>query len=162
MKAIRRAITTALLLGIFFWLTAPMHQGFVAELMLPFFVIVWIRDLYMIFRRPADRTWRITRTAIWVAAFSAIALLNLYWSHESRRYADGVVADALAYKARTGSYPENLEQLGIARNDGAARKWGLAYSTGSGGPYVSYTVPHMIFDGYICELEKRQWQYAPD
>jgi hypothetical protein len=162
MKPIWRAITTAVLLGAFFCLTAPMHLGFVAMLLLPFFVVVWIRDLSLIFRSPAERTWRITRTALWVAAFSAIALVNLYWSHESRRYADRVVSDALAYKARTGFYPDNLGQIGIVWNDGPAQKWGLHYGTGTGGPYVSYMIPHVMFEAYVYELETRQWAYLPD
>jgi hypothetical protein len=156
-------VLTLLLLGIFFFVTLPMHAGFVARMLFPFFVVRWLYDAVMMVRHPEQRARRGAGIAIWATAFAAVVALNLYWYRESRTYADGVPESVLAHEAKTGSYPTGLEQLGIRSDDPLLRKWRLVYGHDQGDkPSLSYAVPFAIFDFYHYDFQTHRWQYLAD
>src|SRR6185312_3611744 len=98
-------------------------------------------------RHPEQRSKHAARIATWVLAFLVIGALNVYWYRDSRTYADAVAAAVLSYRAKTGAYPRNLEQIGI-RADDAFRKSRLVYGVYTEGHKtrlsLSYKAPFAI------------------
>jgi len=153
---------TVLCLAIFLFFTAPMHGGFIALMLLPFFVAVWIWEVASIAHKPDQRRLRVLRVLAWIVSFCLVGLLNLYWYRESRAYADKIVAAVSNHHTRTGSYPASLEQVGIQPDDRSSRKWRLAYVINDGKPNLFYAVPYAIFDTYDYDFETRKWTYFAD
>ena len=154
---VARRIRNALFIGVFLFLTCSPHGGFIAYVLLPFFVVSWIFDLWVMLRRPEERGRRAERILVWVAAFCVSGAINLYWFRESRAYANNVVSAVLNYKARTGAYPIDLQLAGI-RPERAFDKWMLVYGVSSDGkPGLSYAVPYLAFDMYDYDFDADQW-----
>lgn len=154
---VARRVRNALFIGVFLFLTCSPHGGFIAYVLLPFFVVSWIFDLWVMLRRPEERGRRAERILVWVAAFCVSGAINLYWFRESRAYANNVVSAVLNYKARTGAYPIDLQLAGI-RPERAFDKWMLVYGVSSDGkPGLSYAVPYLAFDMYDYDFDADQW-----
>ena len=160
MNSIIPSFKTTLLLATFLFFTLPMHWGFIAAMLLPIFVCVWIYDIVVMVRDPGQRLMRTARMAIWMLAFCAVGALNLYWYRESRAYADQIAAAVLGYKARTGMYPDTLEQMGIDSHESSARKWRISYRQKKGAPLLFYIATFETYDMFSYDFEARRWRYV--
>jgi hypothetical protein len=159
---VARRVRNALFIGIFLFVTCSPHGGFCAYVLLPFFACSWLVDLFVMLRTPEQRARRAERILTWVLAFCLAGAVNLYWFRESRAYANNVVSAVVNYKARTGTYPTDLQEAGI-RPERAFDKWMLVYGVSSDGrPGLSYAVPYIAFDMYDFDFDTGQWLYLPN
>lgn len=159
---VARRVSSALLAGVFLFVSCIPHDGTLALVLLPFFVCSWLYDLVMLSRRPEQRARRTERVITWMLAFCVAGAVNLYWFRESRAYANNVVDAVLSYHARTGVYPIDLQQTGV-RPESAFRKWMLVYAVSADGrPGLSYAVPYAVFDMYDYDFDTGKWQYLAD
>ena len=159
---VARRIRNLLFIGIFLYVTCIPHGGFLAFMLLPFFVCAWLFDLFVTMRRPERRARSTERVLTWVLAFCIAGTVNLYWYRESRGYANKVVGAVMNYRARTGTYPPDLQDVGISQAI-AVHKWMLVYGvSGKGEPLLIYPAPWDGFDTYAYDFDTGKWVYWAD
>jgi hypothetical protein len=157
-----RRVRNALFIGGFFYLTCKPHGGFIMLMLLPFFACFWLYDLVFLVRRPEGRIRRAERLVIWMLAFCVAGAVNLYWGWDARAYANKVVGAVLNYRARSGTWPPDLENVGISQA-AAARKWMLVYAVDDKGkPGLIYASPWDGFDTYSYDFDTGQWDFWAD
>lgn len=138
--------------------TAPVHFGFFAAILAPFFALYFLYSVFIMSRKPEQRRVRVRRIAVWLLAFTTVAACHWYWFHESRIEADALAGAVLSYKDRMGSYPKNLAEIGIDEKV-FGHPWMLGYTFRDGQPFLIYSATFIIFDAYIFDFESRQWRY---
>lgn len=159
---VARRVRNALFIGLFLFMAARPHGGFIAFMFLPFFACSWLYDLIVLVRKPEQRARRAERVIIWMSAFCLAGSVNLYWYRQSRAYANNVVGAVLNYRARTGTYPPDLQDVGISQAN-AVRQWMLVYGVNAKGePLLIYPVPWDGFDTYAYDFDTGQWLYWAD
>jgi len=159
---IARRVRTALFVTLFLALTCMPHGGAGALVLLPFFICSWLYELFVLVRRPEQRARRAERVIIWMLAFCVSGTVNLYWFRASRAYANDVANAILNYRARTGTYPTDLQEVGVPP-ERALRRWMLVYAVGNDGrPLLAYAVPWEVFDTYDYDFKTGQWTYWAD
>ena len=159
---VARRVRNALFVGLFLCLTCTPHFGGAAVALLPFFACSWLYDLFILVRRPDQRARRAERILVWMLAFCLAGAVNLYWYRNSRAYANKIAGAVLNYRARTGSYPTDLEDVGFSQAN-AVRKWMLVYGvSGKGEPLLIYAAPWDGFDTYSYDFATGHWDYWAD
>lgn len=137
-------------------LTLQKGSGFLLILLLPVFLVLALYHAVRMIRRPEERKSRGIRLAVWAAAFALAGTVQTYWSIASKQDADLVLKKVLAHKARTGSYPATLKEVGLD-DEHLKEKWRLRYSIREGQPMLVYPVPFMPLDLYEYDFEKLRW-----
>src|SRR5581483_4856721 len=161
-SAVARRVRNLLLIGIFLYVTCTPHGGLFALMLLPFFACAWLLDLFVMFRKPEQRARRAERVLTWVLAFCIAGTVNLYWYRLSRAYANKVVGAVMNYRARTGTYPPDLQDVGISQAI-AVHKWMLVYGVrGNGEPLLIYPAPWDGSDTYAYDFDTGKWVYWAD
>jgi hypothetical protein len=161
-RVVLRNIGTAVFVALFLLVAGRMHGGFIALVLLPFFIIVWLYDVVVMSRKPEERAPRAKRMTIWMLAFGVVAALNWHWYRESRAYAERVVVAVENFKSRTGAYPWHLQDAGIDAK-GETKRWMLVYSLRDGKtPWIAYAAPFVMFDRYEYDFAKHEWTYLAD
>lgn len=153
-------IKTFVLVAILLFLTLQKGEGFVLILLLPFFLITVLYHAVRMIRRPEERKSRGIKIAVWTITFALAGTVQTYWSKASHQDAQLVLKKVLAHKARTGSYPASLVDLGLDEQY-LKEKWGLRYSGKDGRPMLVYPVPFMPLDLYQYDFEAFRWRENP-
>jgi hypothetical protein len=159
---VARRVRNALFIGIFLYLTCHPHGGLFVLGLLPFFACFWLYDLIFLVRRPEGRIRRTERLVTWMLAFGVAGAVNLYWSWDARAYANKVVGAVVNYRARSGTWPTDLENVGISQAT-AVRKWMLVYAVDERGrPGLIYPSPWDGFDTYSYDFDTGHWNFWAD
>ena len=152
---------TLILAGLMVAVTVPRHAGFLVFLWLALFSVRLLHAIFVMVREPSRRGELGVRLGIWVVAFAAIGAWHGYWTRAARLDADRVVASIARYQSQHGTYPENLRQLGLDEK-GLRRQWMLGYHLDKQEPTLVYASTFGLFDAYVYDFPKHQWDYAAD
>lgn len=131
-------------------------SGFGFLLLLLIFIVTTPYRLVRMIRRPEERRRQLTRIGIWAAALTLAGGVHAYWSAASRNNADIVADELLGHKARTGSYPPTLAEIGIDELELNA-KWKISYLVRDGHGKLSYPSSFMPLTSYEYDFEARKW-----
>ena len=155
MKKIDYAKTLALV-AIMLFLSLQKGNGFLPLLLLMIIVAVLLNLVRMV-RRRDERKKYLLRLGIWAATLVLVGSVQTYWRDDSRKDADSAAKAVLAHKARAGSYPASLNEIGIAEEK-LHTKWGLRYFVREGGQAVlTYPTSTMPLSTYDYDFENRKW-----
>lgn len=137
--------------------TLPMGGGIWFALSLFVFIPWALYNLVRLGLKPAERKVRAVRLGIWMAVLAVAGATQGYWENALRTHADAAAASLLAYKNRTGSYPENLDGAGLSEN--ALRdEWKIRYRLVEGKPQLYYSGSFMPLTVYEYDFETRTWK----
>jgi len=141
---------------IMLFLALQKGSGFLPLLLL-MFVVAMLFNLVRMFRRRDERKKYVIRLGIWAATLVLVGAVQTHWSNASRNDADIAVNAVLAHKARTGSYPASLKEIGIDEEE-LRTKWGIRYVVREGGKKVlAYPSSIMPLTMYDYDFESRKW-----
>ena len=150
-------IKTVVLVTILLFLTLQKGSGFLLILMLPLFLITVLYHAVRMIRRPDERKNRGIRLAVWAITFALAGAVQSYWSTASQKHADLVLKKVLAHKARTGSYPAALSEVGVDEQY-LKDKWRIRYWGKEGVPMLVYPATFMPLGLYEYDFEASRWR----
>lgn len=155
----RKFIVTFISATVFSLVLCQRHAGF----LIIFFVIpflIWLfYSFYIAIKNPILKSWIISRIVTWCVAFLLVFIVHLHYHQATREYANKVAALILQYKENHGTYPIDLEQLGIEKSE-LRRNLGMGrYSLNESKPSLFYGVTYIAFDVYVYNFESKSWEY---
>lgn len=151
--AIATTLMLAALVGFF---TAQPGAGFVLWFAVPC-LIVWLPySLYVVIRRPAQRSLQLAKLAIWGVVLCAAVGYQFVMKRWAADAADGVAAKVHAYFDSTGDWPRTLAGAGV--DETSVRTWRMRYDYEGGKPALSYPSTFVLFDRYVYDFERREWR----
>ena len=135
--------------------------GFLLPLGLPVLLVWFARMAWIAWRRPARRRAQGIKVVVLVAAMTVGALAHGRYESQSRAQAQKVVDAVAAYRARHGSYPDELAQVGLDA-DALRRDWQVRYLSRDGQHRVVYSATFTVFDSYVYDFDKPGWVYSAE
>jgi hypothetical protein len=125
------------------------------------FLVIWAAvSLSIVSRDRGQLKSRSIKFSLWLATMSVVCSLHWYYSVSARRAADQFEMAIEQYKARHGSYPENLMAAGLDAE--RAYRINLHYGVFDGRPLLVYGATLVAFDMYNYDFEHHVWVYQPD
>src|SRR5262249_48171658 len=105
---------------------------------------------------------QVVKVSLWLGVVSATCGLHWYYAIAARAAADEVVRAVVAYKKRTGNYPEQLQDAGVDLGPRGG-PWRIGYLMGeTNSPALIYPTTFTVFEAYIYEFKDSRWIFAPD
>lgn len=161
MKAAGFTKTLLLVSGVLFF--ALPHSGgialvgsFVSVAVVAIFLPWAIYSLVRIAIRPAERRGRATSLAIWVITVALLFAAQAHWDAAAREEVNVAVSAIESFKSRTGSYPENLSELGIDAH-ALKEKFSLSYRLDDGKAALFYSQPSMPMVAHHYDFQTHSW-----
>jgi hypothetical protein len=159
-----RAIgSTVIAVAVTVLLLAQRQAGF----MLFFFafpLIPWfLYSVYVIARPPACRSVQATKVALWVVGVSAVLGIHYRLHLNTKARATEVVSAIRQYASERGTYPPNLEAVGLSSTQ-LTSKLGRssAYGIESGNPHFFYASTYIPFSTESYDFQNNVWKHAWD
>lgn len=149
-------LKTFALVAVVLCLTLPKGGGlwFAGALLL---FLVWaLYDMVRLMLKPAERRMRVIRLAIWSLTLALAGATQVHWQNASREQASAAAVAVLTLKARTGSYPDSLDESGV-NGQALQDEWEIVYRLRDGKPELSYPAPLMPLTLYEYDFEARKW-----
>jgi len=153
---------TGVACGVTALLTWPVHGGFMIWFTVPF-LLYWLpRSAYVIWSDAGRRRIQIVKVGLWLSVVATTCGLHWYYARAARAAADGLIESIVAYKARTGNFPDRLQDAGIAL-DPRTGPWHIGYLVSEEKKHVLiYPTTFTLFEAYIYEFEEGRWVFNPD
>jgi len=159
----RRAPIVGAVIGAAAFVFFAVHEGggFMIYLVAPFLLIWFLYSGFIFWKRPERRRVHGIAAGIWLLAIGSVAAVHVWYHHEARKAAEGVVATVLEFRKQHGAYPPTDQAAGITPGSTADR-WGIGYVLTDGAPRVIYASTFQIFGSYDYDFESGTWQYYND
>ena len=144
------------------FLLAQPHAGFMIYIF-AFPLLIWFTySIYVAIAKPDLRKWQLIRMSVWIV--SVLVILGIHYNRRetARHYADNVVAAIKEYKSEHGNYPDNIEMIGISRQQ-LKNKLGLSgYSFEKNTPSLFYADTFIVYQTHDYDFQKNIWVYHAD
>ncbi len=150
-------IITGVLLAVFLFSTLQRGSGALVVLCIPFFLAMAIYHGVRMIRRAGERRGRAIRMAVWSGALLLVSGTHLWRDHADRRFADQAAREVLEYRQRTGSYPANLAEAGLAGGPSVTGTK-LRYAVRDGNPTLAYPATFMPLTTHAYDFDARRWR----
>lgn len=159
---IRALRSTLILAAVVILLLAQRKTGFML-LFLALPLLPWLLyNLYIIATQPARRKLQGTKMAIWVLTVLVIIGIHYNLHVSTRASADEVVGKIRIYSNERGSYPPNLEAIGMSNAQLRSRLGWSGYSIEAGKPHLSYASTYIPFHTERYDFESNKWRHVGD
>ena len=147
--------------AIFALFTWPVGDGFMVALAVPFLAFWLPYSAFIMWLKPVRRRLQAVKVCLWLAVVAGSCCLHWYYWTTARADAEEVIRTVLAYKERTGSYPERPQDAELALGG----PWHIGYITYAVGARdihaVIYVDTFRPFGVHRYEFEARRWFYQP-
>jgi hypothetical protein len=158
-KQLYKTLASGVLLT--FFLAQP-HAGFMIYIFVLPLLIWFIYSLYVALTKPDRRKWHLIRMSVWIASVLVILVVHYDRKQTIRHYADDIVAAINKYKLEHGTYPDNIEMIGVSRQQ-LKEQLGLSgYSYEKGKPGLFYADTFIVFQTHHYDFQKNTWVYHAD
>ena len=148
---------TFALVAIVLFFSLQKGSGPLLGILLPLFLVTAAYNSIRMIRRPEERKRRGIRLAIWAITLALTCTVQGHWSKASRSEAESALNKIMAYRARTGTYPASLKEVGL--DDSYLKdEWQLRYAVREGKPTLSYPMPFMPLAVHEYDFEARKWR----
>src|SRR5262245_18715142 len=94
--------------------TWSVHGGFMVVLAVPILLFLLPYSAFVMWSEPARRRLQAVKVCLWLAVVAGSCCLHWYYWTTARADAEEVFRTLLAYKERTGSYPERPQDAELA------------------------------------------------
>ena len=141
---------------------AQPHVGFMIYIFALPLLIWFIYSTYVSLTKPDRRKWQLIRMSVWI--ISVLVILGIHYSRResTRHYADYIVAAINKFELEQGTYPDNIEMIGVSRQQ-LKEKLGLSgYSYVKGKPDLFYADTFIVFQTHHYDFLKDTWVYHGD
>lgn len=154
---------TLVLVGIVLFFALP-HSGGIA--LLGSFVLVVVMAIFLpwaiysivcIAIRSSERRGRGTSLAIWATTVVVLFAAQAHWDAAVREEANAAVSAIQSHKSRTGSYPENLSELGI-NVQALKERFSFSYRLEDGKAALFYSQPSMPMVAHHYDFQTNSWK----
>ena len=144
---------------VFVLILSQRHAGFlIIFFAIPF--VVWVLyTLHIAVKNPILRKWNFYRIVTWCVAFLLVFTIHLHYYQVTREYGNRVAELILEYKRIHGTYPVEIEQVGIRKADLRSNLGMGSYSLNENKPSLFYAVTYIAFDVYSYNFEIQDWEY---
>jgi hypothetical protein len=143
--------------AIFAFFTWPVGVGFMVVFAVPFLAFWLPYSAFIMWSKPARRRLQAVKVCLWLAVVVGTWNLHRYYEITARAAADEVTQAVLAYKEKTGSYPERLQDAGVAL-DRRGGPWRIRYWADEPKTHsLIYEDTFRGFGAYRYQFEQRSW-----
>ena len=134
--------------------------GFLLPLLSPFLLLWFLRLAWIAWRQPARRKVQAIKFVSVVAAVALVAFIQSGIQRQARAQALKAVSAVAQYRARHGSYPDDLAQAGL--DEKSLRRWRVRYISSDNRHLVTYPAVFTVFDSYSYDFDKPGWVFNAD
>ena len=140
-------------------LTWSAQGGFMVFVPILFLLFLLPYSAFVMWSEPVRRRLQAVKVCLWLAVAAGSCCLHEYYETAARAAADEVIRAVLAYKEKTGSYPERLQDAGVVLDERGGR-WRIHYFV-DGNYSKTYSLRYLDtyrpFSVYTYKFEARRW-----
>ena len=119
------------------------------------FLAFWLPySLVVIIRNQEKRKVQAFKIGIWFLMIVTVLAVHLVRKAYVRGYADSVVLKIEQFQRQQGRYPDNLDEIGVSREEFKNR---LGMSQYTNRPLLYYADTMMIFHSWSYDFGVREW-----